>query len=151
MLVYAYTKSTTRWCQSNALVAVETPVEREKPAEIWEMISYSLLPHVSSCLKTQVRLSMVEWIWVEKVKQYCFFAGANSIHWRQITGSNPDVWTKTKMFEMLSLKSHKNHLPRSRQLLEYKILSLQLWGKTKNGLDLVTQLIVTQESLYKGK
>ncbi|MBC7438818.1 MAG: biotin synthase BioB [Flavobacterium sp.] len=93
----------------NALVAVEgTPLEEEKPIEIWEMIrmvatTRIVMPH------TQVRLSAGRMNMSREGQAMCFFAGANSIFAgdKLLTAPNPNVDEDFKMFEMLGLKPQK--------------------------------------------
>jgi biotin synthase len=61
----------------NALVAVEgTPMENEKPVEIWEMIRMVATTRIIMP-ETQVRLSAGRMS--REGQAMCFFAGANSI------------------------------------------------------------------------
>ena len=93
----------------NALVAVEgTPLENEKPVEIWEMIrmvatARIVLPH------TQVRLSAGRNNMSQEGQTMCFLAGANSIFAgdKLLTTPNPDVADDMKLFELLGLKPQK--------------------------------------------
>ncbi|REG91201.1 biotin synthase BioB [Flavobacterium aquicola] len=93
----------------NALVAVEgTPMQDEKPVEIWEMIrmvatTRIVMPH------TQVRLSAGRMNMSREGQAMCFFAGANSIFAgdKLLTTPNPDVNEDMKMFELLGLKPQK--------------------------------------------
>ena len=93
----------------NALVAVEgTPLEEEKPIEIWEMIrmvatTRIVMPH------TQVRLSAGRKNMSREGQAMCFFAGANSIFAgdKLLTTPNPNVDEDLKMFIMLGLKPQK--------------------------------------------
>jgi biotin synthase len=93
----------------NALVAVEgTPMQDEKPVEIWEMIrmvatTRIVMPH------TQVRLSAGRMNMSREGQAMCFFAGANSIFAgdKLLTTPNPDVNEDMKMFDLLGLKPQK--------------------------------------------
>jgi biotin synthase len=93
----------------NALVPVEgTPMQDEKPVEIWEMIrmvatTRIVMPH------TQVRLSAGRMNMSREGQAMCFFAGANSIFAgdKLLTTPNPDVNEDMKMFDLLGLKPQK--------------------------------------------
>lgn len=93
----------------NALVAVDgTPMQDEKPVEIWEMIrmvatTRIVMPH------TQVRLSAGRMNMSREGQAMCFFAGANSIFAgdKLLTTPNPDVNEDMKMFDLLGLKPQK--------------------------------------------
>lgn len=85
-----------------------TPLEEEKPVEIWEMIrmvatTRIVMPH------TQVRLSAGRTNMSREGQALCFFAGANSIFAgdKLLTTPNPDVNEDMKMFEMLGLNPQK--------------------------------------------
>ncbi len=63
----------------NALVPVEgTPLEDEKPVEIWEMIRMVATTRIVMPA-TQVRLSAGRVNWSREGQAMCFLAGANSI------------------------------------------------------------------------
>ncbi|MDR6969138.1 biotin synthase [Flavobacterium arsenatis] len=93
----------------NALVAVEgTPLEEEKPVEIWEMIRMVATTRIIMP-ETQVRLSAGRMNMSREGQAMCFFAGANSIFAgdKLLTTPNPDVNEDMKMFEMLGLIPQK--------------------------------------------
>ncbi|MEM9078691.1 MAG: biotin synthase BioB [Bacteroidota bacterium] len=93
----------------NALVAVEgTPMEEEKPVEIWEMIRMVATTRIVMP-ETQVRLSAGRTEMSREGQAMCFFAGANSIFAgdKLLTTSNPDVNEDMKMFKMLGLNPQK--------------------------------------------
>lgn len=93
----------------NALVAVEgTPLENEKPVEIWDMIRMVATTRIVMP-DTQVRLSAGRTQMSREGQAMCFFAGANSIFAgdKLLTTPNPDVNEDMKMFEMLGLKPQK--------------------------------------------
>ena len=93
----------------NALVAVEgTPLEEEKPVEIWEMIRMVATTRIVMP-NTQVRLSAGRMNMNHEGQAMCFFAGANSIFAgdKLLTTPNPNVDDDMKMFEMLGLKPQK--------------------------------------------
>lgn len=93
----------------NALVAVEgTPMENEKPVEIWEMIRMVATTRIVMP-ETQVRLSAGRTQMNTEGQALCFFAGANSIFAgdKLLTTPNPDVDEDMKMFELLGLKPQK--------------------------------------------
>ena len=93
----------------NALVAVEgTPMEDEKPVEIWEMIRMVATTRIVMP-ETQVRLSAGRTNMSREGQAMCFFAGANSIFAgdKLLTTPNPDVEDDMKMFELLGLKPQK--------------------------------------------
>jgi len=93
----------------NALVAVEgTPMEDEKPVEIWEMIRMVATTRIVMP-ETQVRLSAGRTEMSREGQAMCFFAGANSIFAgdKLLTTPNPDVNEDMKMFEMLGLIPQK--------------------------------------------
>ena len=93
----------------NALVAVEgTPMEDEKPVEIWEMIRMVATTRIIMP-ETQVRLSAGRMNMSREGQAMCFFAGANSIFAgdKLLTTPNPDVNEDMKMFEMLGLIPQK--------------------------------------------
>ena len=93
----------------NALVAVDgTPMEDEKPVEIWEMIRMVATTRIVMP-ETQVRLSAGRTQMSREGQAMCFFAGANSIFAgdKLLTTPNPDVSEDMKMFEMLGLKPQK--------------------------------------------
>jgi len=93
----------------NALVAVEgTPMEDEKPVEIWEMIRMVATTRIVMP-ETQVRLSAGRTNMSREGQALCFFAGANSIFAgdKLLTTPNPDVNEDMKMFELLGLVPQK--------------------------------------------
>lgn len=93
----------------NALVAVEgTPMEDEKPVEIWEMIRMVATTRIVMP-ETQVRLSAGRTQMSREGQAMCFFAGANSIFAgdKLLTTPNPDVNEDMKMFEMLGMIPQK--------------------------------------------
>lgn len=93
----------------NALVAVDgTPLENEKPIEIWEMIRMVATTRIVMP-ETQVRLSAGRMNMSREGQAMCFFAGANSIFAgdKLLTTPNPDVNEDMKMFEMLGLIPQK--------------------------------------------
>lgn len=93
----------------NALVPVEgTPMENEKPVEIWEMIRMVATTRIIMP-ETQVRLSAGRNDMSREGQAMCFFAGANSIFAgdKLLTTPNPDVNEDMKMFELLGLKAQK--------------------------------------------
>ena len=93
----------------NALVAVEgTPMEDEKPVEIWEMIRMVATTRIIMP-QTQVRLSAGRTNMSREGQAMCFFAGANSIFAgdKLLTTPNPDVEDDMKMFELLGLQPQK--------------------------------------------
>lgn len=93
----------------NALVAVEgTPLEDQKPVEIWEMIRMVATTRIVMP-QTQVRLSAGRTQMSHEGQALCFFAGANSIFAgdKLLTTPNPDVNEDMKMFEALGLVPQK--------------------------------------------
>ncbi len=93
----------------NALVAVEgTPMENEKPVEIWDMIRMVATTRIVMPL-TQVRLSAGRTNMTREGQAMCFLAGANSIFAgdKLLTTPNPDVDEDMKMFETLGLNPQK--------------------------------------------
>ena len=93
----------------NALVPVEgTPMENEKPVEIWEMIRMVATTRIVMP-NTQVRLSAGRMNMSREGQAMCFFAGANSIFAgdKLLTTPNPDVNEDMKMFDSLGLKPQK--------------------------------------------
>ncbi|MPT33782.1 MAG: biotin synthase, partial [Flavobacterium sp.] len=93
----------------NALVAVEgTPMEEEKPVEIWEMIRMVATTRIVMP-ETQVRLSAGRTQMSREGQAMCFFAGANSIFAgdKLLTTPNPDVNEDMKMFQELGLTPQK--------------------------------------------
>jgi biotin synthase len=93
----------------NALVAVKgTPMEEEKPVEIWEMIRMVAATRIVMP-ETLVRLSAGRINRSREGQAMCFFAGANSISAadKLLTTANPDVNDDMKMFEMLGLDLQK--------------------------------------------
>lgn len=93
----------------NALVAVEgTPMENEKPVEIWEMIRMVATTRIVMP-ETQVRLSAGRTQMSREGQSMCFFAGANSIFAgdKLLTTPNPDVNEDMQMFETLGLMPQK--------------------------------------------
>lgn len=93
----------------NALVAVDgTPMENEKPVEIWEMIRMVATTRIVMP-ETQVRLSAGRTQMSREGQAMCFFAGANSIFAgdKLLTTPNPDVNEDMEMFKMLGLNPQK--------------------------------------------
>lgn len=93
----------------NALVAVEgTPMEGQKPVEIWEMIRMVATTRIVMP-KTQVRLSAGRTEMTREGQALCFFAGANSIFAgdKLLTTPNPDVNEDMEMFKQLGLNPQK--------------------------------------------
>lgn len=93
----------------NALVAVDgTPMEEEKPVEIWEMIRMVATTRIVMP-ETQVRLSAGRTQMSREGQAMCFFAGANSIFAgdKLLTTPNPDVNEDMKMFETLGMIPQK--------------------------------------------
>ena len=93
----------------NALVAVPgTPMEQEKPVEIWDMIRMVATTRIVMP-ETQVRLSAGRMNMSREGQALCFLAGANSIFAgdKLLTTPNPDVNEDMKMFEMLGMKPQK--------------------------------------------
>lgn len=93
----------------NALVAVEgTPLEDEKPVEIWDMIRMVATTRIIMP-ETQVRLSAGRTQMSKEGQAMCFFAGANSIFAgdKLLTTPNPDVHEDMKMFELLGMNPQK--------------------------------------------
>jgi biotin synthase len=90
----------------NALVAVEgTPLEEEKPIEIWEMIRMIATTRIVMP-ETQVRLSAGRKDMSQESQAICFFAGANSIFAgdKLLTTPNPSVNDDIKLFKLLGLR-----------------------------------------------
>jgi biotin synthase len=90
----------------NALVAVEgTPLEEEKPVEIWEMIRMIATTRIVMP-ETQVRLSAGRKDMSQESQAICFFAGANSIFAgdKLLTTPNPSVNDDIKLFKLLGLR-----------------------------------------------
>ncbi|CAM2772218.1 biotin synthase [Flavobacterium succinicans] len=93
----------------NALVAVEgTPMEDEKPVEIWEMVRMVATTRIVMP-ETQVRLSAGRMNMSREGQAMCFFAGANSIFAgdKLLTTPNPNVDDDMKLFETLGLQPQK--------------------------------------------
>jgi biotin synthase len=93
----------------NALVAVEgTPLENEKPVEIWDMIRMVATTRIVMP-ETQVRLSAGRTEMSREGQAMCFFAGANSIFAgdKLLTTPNPDVNEDMAMFKILGLNLQK--------------------------------------------
>jgi biotin synthase len=93
----------------NALVAVEgTPMEQEKPVEIWEMVRMVATTRIVMP-ETQVRLSAGRMNMSREGQALCFLAGANSIFAgdKLLTTPNPDVNEDMRMFQMLGMKPQK--------------------------------------------
>lgn len=93
----------------NALVAVEgTPMEDQKPVEIWEMIRMIATARIVMP-ETQVRLSAGRTQMSKEGQALCFFAGANSIFAgdKLLTTPNPDINEDMVMFEALGIKPQK--------------------------------------------
>jgi biotin synthase len=81
-----------------------TPLEDQKPVEIWEMIRMVATARIV-LPETQVRLSAGRTEMSREGQAMCFFAGANSIFAgdKLLTTPNPDVNDDMKMFETLGL------------------------------------------------
>ncbi len=93
----------------NALVAVDgTPMEDEKPVEIWDMIRMVATTRIVMP-QTQVRLSAGRTQMSREGQAMCFFAGANSIFAgdKLLTTPNPDVNEDMEMFKKLGLNPQK--------------------------------------------
>lgn len=93
----------------NALVPVEgTPMEEEKPVEIWEMLRMVATSRIVMP-ETQVRLSAGRMNMSREGQAMCFFAGANSIFAgdKLLTTPNPNVDEDMKLFKMLGLQPQK--------------------------------------------
>jgi len=93
----------------NALVAVEgTPMEEQKPVEIWEMIRMVATTRIVMP-QTQVRLSAGRTEMSHEGQAMCFFAGANSIFAgdKLLTTPNPDVNEDMALFKQLGLNPQK--------------------------------------------
>jgi biotin synthase len=93
----------------NALVPVEgTPLEQEKPVEIWEMIRMVATTRIVMP-ETQVRLSAGRINMSREGQAMCFLAGANSIFSgdKLLTTPNNDVNEDMKMFKILGLKNQQ--------------------------------------------
>ncbi len=93
----------------NALVAVEgTPLEDEKPVEIWEMIRMVATTRIVMP-ETQVRLSAGRTQMSKEGQAMCFFAGANSIFAgnKLLTTPNPEVDEDMKLFKLLGMNPQK--------------------------------------------
>jgi len=93
----------------NALVPVEgTPLEEEKPVEIWEMIRMVATTRIVMP-ETQVRLSAGRINMSREGQAMCFLAGANSIFSgdKLLTTPNNDLNEDVKMFEILGLKNQQ--------------------------------------------
>ena len=93
----------------NALVAVEgTPLEEQKPVEIWEMIRMVATTRIVMP-ETQVRLSAGRTQMSQEGQAMCFLAGANSIFAgdKLLTTPNPDVDEDMKLFAKLGLNPMK--------------------------------------------
>ena len=91
----------------NALVPVEgTPLEEQKPVEIWEMIRMVATTRIVMP-ETQVRLSAGRINMSREGQAMCFLAGANSIFSgdKLLTTPNNDLNEDMKMFEILGLKN----------------------------------------------
>ncbi len=114
----------------NALVAVEgTPLEEEKPIEIWEMIRMVATTRIVMP-ETQVRLSAGRVNMSREGQAMCFFAGANSIFSgdKLLTTQNNDVNEDIKMFNLLGLKNQhpfaKVHQRETVEAVDSKFASL---------------------------
>ena len=91
------------------MVAVEgTPLEDEKPVEIWDMIRMVATTRIVMP-ETQVRLSAGRTEMSREGQALCFFAGANSIFAgdKLLTTPNPDVNKDMEMFKLLGLNPQK--------------------------------------------
>lgn len=93
----------------NALVAVEgTPLEGEKPVEIWEMIRMVATTRIVMP-ETQVRLSAGRTQMTKEGQAMCFFAGANSIFAgnKLLTTPNPEMDEDMQLFKALGVTPQK--------------------------------------------
>lgn len=93
----------------NALVAVDgTPLEDQKPVEIWEMIRMVATTRIV-LPNTQVRLSAGRTQMSQEGQTMCFFAGANSIFAgdKLLTTPNPDVNQDMILFNKLGIEAMK--------------------------------------------
>jgi len=93
----------------NALVSVDgTPLEDQKPVEIWEMIRMVATTRIV-LPNTQVRLSAGRTQMSQEGQAMCFFAGANSIFAgdKLLTTPNPDVSEDMILFNKLGLQAMK--------------------------------------------
>ena len=85
-----------------------TPLEDQKPVEIWDMIRMVATTRIV-LPETQVRLSAGRTQMSREGQAMCFFAGANSIFAgdKLLTTPNPDVNEDMKMFKLLGLNPQK--------------------------------------------
>jgi len=128
----------------NALVAVEgTPMENEKPVEIWEMIRMVATTRIVMP-ETQVRLSAGRTQMSREGQAMCFFAGANSIFAgdKLLTTPNPDVNDDMEMFKMLGLNPQKPFIKKMQpEIIEtentqFKPLGEKpKWSRPKHSID----------------
>ncbi len=128
----------------NALVAVEgTPMENEKPVEIWEMIRMVATTRIIMP-ETQVRLSAGRTQMSREGQAMCFFAGANSIFAgdKLLTTPNPDVNEDMKMFENLGLQAQKPFIklmkPETVEAVDSKFIPLgekPKWSRPEHKID----------------
>jgi biotin synthase len=89
----------------NALVAVEgTPLENQKPIEIWEMIRMIAVTRITFP-KSVVRLSAGRTQMSKEGQALCFMAGASSIFAgdKLLTTPNPEYNEDKELFEILGL------------------------------------------------
>jgi biotin synthase len=128
----------------NALVAVEgTPMEDEKPVEIWEMVRMVATTRIVMP-NTQVRLSAGRKQMSQEAQAMCFFAGANSIFSgdKLLTTPNPETCEDKKMFEALGLKPQKpftKHVqPATIEAVDSELADLgesPKWSRPKHKID----------------
>jgi biotin synthase len=93
----------------NALVSMEgTPLEEQKPVEIWEMIRMVATTRIVMS-ETQVRLSAGRINMNREGQAMCFLAGANSIFSgdKLLTTPNNDNNEDIKMFKALGLRNQE--------------------------------------------
>ncbi|MFN5370030.1 MAG: biotin synthase BioB [Bacteroidia bacterium] len=93
----------------NALVAVEgTPLENQKPVEIWEMLRMIATTRIVMP-KTVVRLSAGRQQMSIEGQALCFLAGANSIFTGEklLTTPNPEFDQDMEMFRLLGLTARE--------------------------------------------
>ena len=116
----------------NTLVAVEgTPLEDEKPIEIWELIRMVATARIVMP-KTQVRLSAGRTNVSPEGQALCFFAGANSIFAGEklLTTPNPDFNEDMNLFKLLDIKPQKAFVKKAQPTsIEAKDSSLEALGE----------------------
>ncbi|MEX1002773.1 MAG: biotin synthase BioB [Crocinitomicaceae bacterium] len=107
LMTYVHMEQPPESIPINALVAVEgTPLEEQKPIEIWEMIrmiatSRILFP------QSIIRLSAGRTQMSHEAQALCFMAGASSIFAgdKLLTTPNPEFNEDKQLFDVLGLKS----------------------------------------------